>query len=47
MSLALPKPTSQPKPKRYIPHSNPVGRRIAKAEGACSRLTEKRAGGIC
>jgi hypothetical protein len=41
------KPTRAPKERRYIPHSNAAGRRIAKAESACSRLTEKRAGGIC
>ena len=47
MSLALPKPTREPKQKRYIPRSNAGGRLIARAERACSRLAEKRADGFC
>jgi hypothetical protein len=45
--LAFPKPEPREKKRRHIPRSNKGGRLIKRAENACSRLTEKRAGGTC
>lgn len=42
-----PKPHKREKERRYVPRSNAAGRRIAKAENACSKLAEKRADGLC